>query len=193
MKWNILVPYEDARVAFRNQLHEELERQIGEESKDIAVLWFSAPMEIGPKRDYVRATSLAEYVSFFDSDDWPAPDYVSSILPNLNGVDIVSFDIAVLQDYQEAPTIRGPALNQNSHRWHLFPMRRELAMLEPFEGGPNEDSRWTDRMKARDVVKTEHYIARPLYYYLHRAPKIDQLDATDKRRLKLIDRISRSR
>jgi hypothetical protein len=108
----------------------------------------------------------------------------------LNGVDIVSFDLGVFQDYQAAPIVRGPALNPNSHRWHLFPMRRELAMLRNFEGGPNEDSRWTDRMKALDIVKTEQYVARELYWYLHRAPKIDELDAQNPHRIKAIKRIT---
>jgi hypothetical protein len=127
----------------------------------------------------LRRASNAEYIAFVDDDDLVAPDYVSTILPLLDGVDQIGFE---LQCYIDAVALPKKTIHSLRHTgWfenalgyfrdisHLNPMRRELALLEPMEGGHGEDKRWSDRMRGK--VKTEHYIPRVMYHYYFNTKK----------------------
>jgi len=48
------------------------------------------------------------------------------------------------------------------------PIRRELALLVPFEGGRGEDFSWAERLRATGRVKTEHFIPEVMYHYWFR-------------------------
>ena len=150
--------------------------------------------DYGEKREKLRQQSEGEYITFFDDDDLPAPDYISSILPLLDGVDQVGFQVQQFSGQRkERPTYhtlqRGGWFTEPDGYWrdisHINPMRRELALSDPMSGGYGEDRRWSDRMRGK--VKTEHFIDRVMYYYLWRMTKQDQSDARDPWRLKLLE------
>jgi hypothetical protein len=128
----------------------------------------------------LRRASKAEYICFIDDDDAVPEDYVSTILPLLDGVDYVGFQV---QCYIDGVPLSRTYHSLKYYGWseddkafyrdisHINPMRRELALLEPMEGGNGEDQRWADRMRKRGVLKTEHVINRVMYNYLFRTKK----------------------
>jgi hypothetical protein len=136
-------------------------------------------LTLGENRERLRKLSQAEYISWIDDDDLIPPDYVSSVLPLLDGVDQIGFEVELWMDGVKDPKRDFHSLKQpgwfdtdtyyNRDISHLQPMRRELAMLEPMEGGHGEDRRWADRMRGK--VKTEHYIDKVMYYYFFRSNK----------------------
>jgi hypothetical protein len=96
-------------------------------------------------------------------------------------VDIVGFECSLFVDGELDPkrdyhTITaGSWYNSETAYYrdisHLSPIRREIALASPMEGGHGEDGRWADRMRALGVIKTEHYIGRVMYFYLFRNGK----------------------
>lgn len=136
---------------------------------------------LGENRDMLIRSSEADYVAFFDDDDEPDPQYLELVMPLLDGVDMVGFNVQCYIDGAPLPKVTHHALKFGG--WyedetgfyrdisHINPMRRELALLEPMEGGHGEDERWARRMRARNVLKTEHVIDKVLYHYYFRTRK----------------------
>lgn len=134
---------------------------------------------LGDNRDTMLRSATAEYVSQTDDDDLVATDYVSSILPLLDGVDQIGFEVQLSMDGVRDPkrdyhTLKAGSWYDTDDAYyrdisHLQPMRRELALSVAMEGGHGEDRRWADRMRGK--VKTEHYIPKILYFYLFRSGK----------------------
>jgi hypothetical protein len=136
---------------------------------------------LGENRDMLLRSSQSEYVAFFDDDDFPDAHYLETILPLLNGVDYIGFQVQCYINAMRLPKKTYHSLAYGS--WlenddgfyrdisHINPMRRELALAEPFEGGHGEDVRWADRMRKRGVLKTEHVIPQVMYHYYFRSQK----------------------
>jgi hypothetical protein len=179
VKWEILCLTMNSREQFLARLMAVLFPQIVT-GVDIRIRTCDPLYTLGQNRDMLRRASGAEYQNFVDDDDLVPADYVSSILPLLDR-DYVGFQV---QGYADG--IPDTKLAYHSLRYsewsedengyyrdisHLNPMRRELAMLEPMEGGHGEDRRWADRMRARGALKTEHYIPRVMYSYYFRSHK----------------------
>ena len=125
--------------------------------------------------------AMSEYICFVDDDDLVADDYVSTILPLLDR-DYVGFRV---QCYMDGAPFSKTFHSLKYDRWwndehgyyrhisHLNPIRRELALLAPMEGGVGEDHRWADRLYATGKVRTEHFIDRVMYHYYSRIVKND--------------------
>jgi hypothetical protein len=134
---------------------------------------------LGENREMLRRESKGEYISQFDDDDLPSADHVSSVIPLLDGVDQIGWENELWIDGVKDPkrdyhTIKAGSWHDTEDAYyrdisHLQPMRRELAMSEPMEGGHGEDRRWAERMRGK--VKTEYYIDRVMYYYMFRSNK----------------------
>ena len=195
MKWQILIATQDCRDNFRRQLHSILAPQCDGKEVAICEMFGSNSFPIGDKRQLMRHASTAEYISFVDDDDLVSRDYVSRILPMLDGVDTVTFDFQI--HYDGVPTVK--AYHSLAHGgWfpkgqdlyrdisHITPMRRELAIEVPMEGGVGEDFRWAERMRAKGIVKTEHHLEGDLYYYLWRTEKNDAVDWREPKRMALL-------
>ena len=208
MKWQIIILTKSERREFLDQLLSCLEPQINKlglnkfEQVDILIHtdnWKEPPyIGVGGKREVARKKATGDYICWFDDDDLPAPDYISSILPLLDGIDYIGFN---LETYVDKRYI-GPTYHSLRHSgWtddyhdpahfrdisHLNPMRRELAMLKPFGGPIGEDHRWADSL--RGLVKTEHNVDRVLYYYFSRTKKNDAVDAHDPWRIEWLERL----
>lgn len=217
MRWQILIVTQPSRREMLSQLLSLLEPQLAalglnkfdqvdvlihETHPNVHVPFPNA--DIGDIREHVRKKSEGDYINFLDDDDLVAPNYVSSILPLLDGVDQVGFELEMYSGREKmAPVyhslIHGNWTNPSNGRVgvgnafcrdisHINPMRRELALQVPMSGGIGEDCRWAQAMRGK--VKTEHYIdTGPLYYYLWRPNKRDAVDARDPFRLQMIDRL----
>jgi glycosyl transferase family 2 len=183
MKWSILILTQPSRVEFLARLLEVIKPQI-EHCPDIELLIrvFDPTLSLGENRQLLKDQSVGEYVNFIDDDDLVPEDYVSSIYPNLHDVDYVGFQMQMYVD--------GSSTNPIYHslrydRWwqdmngsyrdivHLNPMRRELSQLVKMSGESGEDSRWSSALRSLEVLKTEAYVDKVMYYYYHRTRKSD--------------------
>ncbi len=129
----------------------------------------------GAKCQALLDASAADYVSWFDDDDLPAPDFVSSVMKALAGrPDYVGFPVRWTLD--GVPQI--PVEHSLRHGgWHdtpdmlqrdivqFNPVRREIALAGHWEGGYEAERRWADQVRASGLVKTEAWIEEPMYYY----------------------------
>ncbi len=141
-----------------------------------------ASLPVGENREVLRQQAKGDYVSFVDDDDLVSPRFVERILPLLDGVDYVGFNLEQRMDGEFA-CVERRSLEYANKVWqfwmgtrfrdisHLNPMRRELALEVPMTGWPGEDNRWADGIRVLGIVKTEHYIDETLYFYLTRTSK----------------------
>jgi hypothetical protein len=170
-----------SRAKFLRRLLDVLDPQVAKfPDVHVDVRMFDRTLSLGENREVMRQDSMGDYIGFCDDDDLVPEDYVETILPLLDGVDYIGHRI---QFYLNGALDRPIFHSLQYHGWttvdgihyrdisHVHPMRRELALLEPMEGGVAEDFRWAARMRARDVVKTEHYIDRAMYFYYFRTNK----------------------
>jgi glycosyltransferase involved in cell wall biosynthesis len=181
--WSILVLTQPSRADFLKRLRLCLDPQVQGHPEIEVLIWpFNPDLPLGENRERMRELAAGEYLSTIDDDDLVAPDYVERILPLLDGVDQVAFNV---QQFTDGVRICPTYVSLAYKGWvnhpdkmcrdilHLCPMRRELALQVAMEGPPGEDSRWSDRMRALGIVKTEHVIDADLYFYYLRTGKTD--------------------
>lgn len=180
MKLDILVLTMPTRKEYLSRLIGILEPQLDHKNASALYQVCYPQYTLGENRDMLRRCSRGEYIVFIDDDDLIPSDYVSTILPLLDGVDYIGYDVQCSIDGKPLPVTHhslkygGWYEDENGYYRdisHINPIRRDLALLEPIEGGHGEDKRWADRMRARGVLKTEHYIPRVMYQYLFRSEK----------------------
>lgn len=208
-KWELLFLTQPSRRNFINQLFEELIRQGTTHRYDYIVVkqkLFDSSMTLGENRNAMLQDSDAEYVSFFDDDDWPAPNFLETIYPLLDGVDYVGFRVqCYLAQHEFIPygtTIHSLAYSSLPEPWsneggtflrdivHINPIRRELAIQAKFPAKNfGEDHGWANELRSKGIVKTEHFVDEIMYHYIWRAAKDDAFDYRDPRRLALLERI----
>ena len=123
-------------------------------------------------------SSEAEYVSFFDDDDWPADDFVPAIMKVLKDQrpDYVGFQVHFTEDgVEQVPVYHSLAHGgwaNNSDALlrdivHFNPIKRELAVQGRWEGGAAADVRWADQLRSKGIVKSEVYLDRVMHHYRH--------------------------
>ena len=204
-KLSIMVLTQPSRAKFLRRLLDVLDSQVAKFPNDVHVdvRMFDKNLDLGTNREVMRQDSMGSYLCFVDDDDLLPDDYVSTILPLLDGVDQIGFRVSIFIDgiykYEASHSLRHSSwTNSTCTRErdisHVNPMRRELALLCPMEGGVAEDFRWAAAMRATGKVKTEHFIDRVMYHYLYRANKgsienvvqketevrLDELDLAEK-------------
>jgi hypothetical protein len=180
IKLEILVLTMETRKEFLARLLACLQPQLTSEVK-VTIRMCDPKYTLGENREMLRRASVGTYIAFIDDDDLVSPDYVATILPLLDGVDIVGFECKLFIDGTPEPkrdyhTIKAGSWYNTPDAFyrdisHLQPIRREIALASPMEGGHGEDGRWADRMRALGVVKTEHYIDKIMYFYEFRSNK----------------------
>jgi glycosyl transferase family 2 len=181
MKWDILILTMPSRKVYLKNLVKILDPQVNGRDVSYLIRMCDPNYTLGENRDMLMRASDGHYVSFVDDDDGLPDDFVSTILPLLDGVDYVGFNLQCYIDGKPLDKVTRHSLQYKG--WyedetgyyrdisHVNPMRRSLALLEPFEGGHGEDQRWADRMRARDVLRTEHYLDCVMYRYYFRTRK----------------------
>jgi hypothetical protein len=181
-KWSILVLTQTSRAKFLRRLLDVLDPQV-EKFKNqvhVDVRMFDSSLSLGENREVMRQDSMGDYQNSIDDDDLVPQDYVATILPLLDGIDYIGFPIKIFMDsvlertaihslqYPGWTTKNGIHYRDISH---LNPMRRDLSLLCPMEGGVAEDFRWAYAMRQTGMVRHEHFIDRPMYDYLFRRNK----------------------
>jgi hypothetical protein len=163
-----------------NVLDPQVDKFPGQVHVDVRM--FDPSLSLGQNREIMRQDSMGDAIHFVDDDDLLAEDYYETILPLLDGVDYIGHRIQIYLDGRlDCPAYHslkypGWTTRDGAHYRdisHVNPMRRELALLRPMEGGVAEDFRWAAAMRETGMVKTEHYIDRALYYYYFRSDKSD--------------------
>ena len=174
MKWQILIPTIQHRTEIFTTLMESLAPQLEAANGEVEVLVFRDNLEanIGDKRQRLVDESTAEYINHVDDDDLLADDYVSTLLPLMDGVDTVTYDLLVdaegLPDgFTVKTSIEFTPYWYGTHKHcdigHLMPMRREIHSLGSWNGGWEDDLRWRDGVLGN--VKTENRVEKALYTY----------------------------
>lgn len=204
-KLEILIVTMPSRYKFLSQLLSLLEPQVAGNkfsTVDIRISADDCDLPVGDRREKLRQRATGDYISFVDDDDLLSPDYISSIVPLLNGVDQVGFRVQLYAQQRklrptyhslkygnwfEEPDAQGEEGAYFRDISHICPMRRELALKVPMSGGVGEDRRWSDGM--RGLVLTENYVPRVLYHYIYRGCKDDAKDPHDPWRLALIEQL----
>jgi len=173
--WTILIATLGCRQHKLGNLLEGLLPQVEAAGGQVTIeaLWNNRERSCGLVRQDLLDHATAEYVCFVDDDDRVAASYVAKILPLLDGVDYVGFDVDV--DVLGQPGIHRRASHSLRHaEWdddtlsrhvsHLNPVRRELARKVPFPDlGYREDNVWAHAM--REHLDTEHYLDEIMYFY----------------------------
>jgi hypothetical protein len=188
VKWSILILTMPQRAVLLGRLLEVLRPQIFNSTIELLIRESDPALPVGENREALRQQSRGEYISFIDDDDLVPPHFVERILPYLDGVDYVAFNLEQRMDGHflcvEKRSLgygrvgrdeRGGRFRDISH---LNPMRRELALRVPMTGWPCEDNRWADAIRELHLVRTEHVLDETLYYYLTRTRKPEYASAT---------------
>jgi glycosyltransferase involved in cell wall biosynthesis len=171
------------REQFLARLMAVLKPQV-EEHDDIEILVRKTDpdLDLGTNRQLLLESVSGRYVCFIDDDDLVAAKYIASIYPLLDGVDYIGFTLQMYTDGQkQKPTfhsLRYKEWNADQDGFyrdisHLNPIRRELALRAKMSGGFGEDERWSTQLRNLGIVKTEHYIGEPMYFYFWRSNKND--------------------
>jgi hypothetical protein len=177
MTWDILICSIEHRADMLDALLAELERQL---LPGVGVRVFRDNLETvyGEKCQRLLDSSIADYVSFLDDDDWVADDFIETIMGALKtGPDYVGFKVLYTVDgTPQIPVFHtlkyGGWVNNPEALYrdivHFNPIRRDLAIQGEWEGGDGADRRWADQLRAKGIVKDEVYIDRELHHYRNR-------------------------
>jgi len=203
MRLDVLILTQPSRRGFLQQLLTAFARQFAKHPEFLhnvqpIVRGYDPMLSLGQNREKLREMSKADYIAFFDDDDLPSPNYVARVAPLLDGVDYIGFQLRYIQLMpgrivcniltKNSLALGAWAQDQGGYLRdisHICPMRRDLAMRVPMEGGFGEDHRWATRLRDLKLLKTEHTIDEPLYYYFFRGVKVDPQDFRDPRRAEL--------
>lgn len=182
-RWSILVLTQPSRAEFLQRLMACLKPQIDAHLEvELFIRYFDNALSLGDNRQRMAEAAEGEYQCIVDDDDLVAPDYVARILPLLDGVDQISFR---LQQFTNGARHIPTYISLRHGRWYntdtaeyrdimqVCPLRRELSLAVPREGGPGEDARWAAHLRNMGIVKTEHVIDEVMYFYYLRTGKTD--------------------
>lgn len=144
-------------------------------------------LSIGDKRNRLMAMATGDYICFVDDDDRVSPNYVANILKALSsrpdGVGFVgemSFPMPVsgkLKRERFYHTLANRSYKKSERGYerplnHLNPIRRDIAILYPFEAiNIGEDTDWAMRICRDQVLQREVWINEVMYFYDFRPQK----------------------
>lgn len=181
MLWSILILTQPSRANFLTRLLKVLSPQIEKYSDvELTINYCNNEFDLGKNRAQMYENANGKYVNFIDDDDLVPDDYVASIYPLLDGVDYIGFEAYFFYDGDfQKPSYHSLRYNN----WidhdvalfrdlsHLNPIKKELAVLGKMQGITCEDRNWANVLRNLGVVKTEHYISKPMYFYYYRSIK----------------------
>jgi len=174
---SILTPALPSRLAQLDKLCSEVQSQIGSLPVEHLVLVDNKRRTIGEKRDALLRAAIGRYVAFVDDDDWIAPDYVRSILAEIeHRPDVITFEQVAYVDGRECKIIFGlgnpneqwtPGGIAKRNAWHICAWRTDLAILSHFPPvNYGEDWAFASKLCGLRGLTSRH-IPRVLHYYRH--------------------------
>jgi hypothetical protein len=179
LKWSILILTQPSRAQFLARLTSVLAPQVEpyQDLIEICVREGDASMSVGEHRQIMRESATGEYSNFIDDDDLISDNYVETILPLMDGVDYIGYNLQRYDDGRPTGVFQHTLANLGAADGtaisHINPIKTELAKLVPMSGGFGEDRRWWAQLEATGRVTTEHYIPEVMYSYLYRSNKTD--------------------
>lgn len=176
-KWTLGILSLSERQVSLTRLLGILEPQLSDQIEVIIYL-NDGEYSIGRLRQTILDEAAGEYISFIDDDDMIPEDFVATILPYLDGVvDYIGFKVDLFDNGERKRPVYHSLAYPNWHEddkgyyrgiTHLNPLRTELARQSKFlDISMGEDEAWASNINA----KTEHFINRPMYTYLHQTPQ----------------------
>lgn len=176
MKWSILILTQPSRNGYLRRLMEVLEPQVANHSDEVEIIirLCDDSISVGENRQLLREVARGEYSNYIDDDDLIADDYVESILPLMDGVDYIGFYLHRYDDGNSTLVCKHSITGErNSRISHINPIKTSLALTVTMSGGFEEDRRWWNALDDSQVVKTEHFLDKEMYFYYYRSSKSD--------------------
>lgn len=190
MKLSILIPSLISRTEqcanLCQQLHIQLNALNYQNEMEILKDVRGSEVSIGEKRNRLLERATGSYISFFDDDDLPGPNYLKHIFEGINlKVDCCSLKGIITTDGQNKQIFEhslkynawkeniSPALvKYERYPNHLNCIKTEIAQLFTFpESNFGEDKAWSDALFKSGLLKSEHYIDEIIYNYLYKTHK----------------------
>ena len=178
--YNILIPTIPHRHAQLCELLAELDRQ-WQPGVGVLVYRDNLQASLREKNQVLLESSLADYVSWLDDDDWLAPGYLFEVMQSLaRNPDYVGFEVewtidGVPQLPVEHSLRHAGWLNAEDRLTRditaLNPLRRKLALLGRWTDFPRDhgaDKHWASQVAASGECRTEAFVSRPMYFYRFR-------------------------
>lgn len=187
IKWSILIPTLYERELYFNELYNKLLKEIedGDFTGEIEIVYLIDDREktTGTKRNELIDLAKGKYISFFDDDDEPINNYISTIMEAIStDSDVIPVD-GYMTTNEANPTrwemaLNNPyvAINDSEGKLmylrypnHLAVMKRELILPYRFQDVTRfEDVEWATRLHNDKVFKTETRITKHVYHYKYR-------------------------
>lgn len=174
MKLSILIPIKKTYLPIYQRLKKQLEKQITEDVQLIELI-NDGTQSIGYYRNQLLNSSKGKYVCFIDSDDIIADDYIAQVMEGINkDVDCCSLMGIITIDgmnptlFEHSIKYKAYQLTNKYERYpnHLNVIKRNIAIQFEFKDiSFGEDTDWATQIKNSGLIKTEHYINKPIYYY----------------------------
>lgn len=182
--WSILICSLHDRKYLLDALYENFKRQILnlDANIEVLVLVTDESPSIGEKRNWLLQNAKGDYISFFDDDDLPSNEYVSSIFNAIQeNPDVITFKgdykfrnekevIWVLKLGAERNAVFN-TMNRIDYYVappnHIAVTKREIVLKYKFkEISMGEDNDWADQIAEDQVLKKEIHIDKILYHYV---------------------------
>jgi len=180
-----LIPtLEERELLFIGLYYDLLHQKSHYDNVSIRVYCDDRQRTTGYKRNALIAICDTDYLVFFDDDDLPSPDYISSIcrvLDEVPSVDCITFDADVTYD-GKSPTpiycnIRNKTFLQERGCYRRPPMhfnviRSSIAKEYPFpDQSKGEDVAWVKTLVREGALKESFHIDKILYHYRYDTEK----------------------
>ena len=172
---NILICTMPERAWMLKRLIEKLSVQIDPLLVEI-IINDNSRGSIGEKRNWLLSQASDDgYVCFIDDDDDVSWDYVDKIFAGIvKDVDCCSLTGIINERGREKEfvhSIRYPAYHDNGKFYERYPnhlnaIRSRIAKKFRFpEISHGEDTDWATQIKDAKILKSEHWIEGPIYFY----------------------------
>lgn len=185
MKLSILICTIPRRKEMFDLLMIALGKQANKDAVEI-ICEKSETLSIGRKRNMLLQNASGDYVAFIDDDDEVSDNYIQLLIEGINkGVDCCSLKGVITTDgknpflfehslkYKEWRENGNYALDMEikevkyeRYPNHLNAIRAEIAKQFKFpEKNHGEDFDWSKQLHESGLLRTEHYIEQPIYFY----------------------------
>lgn len=182
-KINILIPYTKRHEKFFFDLRFALACQITKYQGEIAILTDDHETDcIGVKRNRLLDMAEAEYVCFFDADDYPSHHYIEMMMQaaasgkdcaslkgsySVNGKFDGVFEHSIrYKEWRTNHRAKPDEVKYERSPNHISLIRTDIARQFRFpEIEYGEDHNWSRQLHEAGVLQTEHYIEDVIYFY----------------------------
>jgi len=184
MKLSILILTIEKRKHFLNDLLNQLTEQAKDELNNTVEIIINSDenLSIGCKRNNLLESAKGEYLCFFDDDDLPSKDYISTLLEAIksnpdcvslrgimttNGSNPEIFEHSIrYSEYKTNENAIYPEVKYERFPNHISCLKSSIAKLFKFpECNHGEDTDFATQIYKLGLLKNEYYTDKILYYY----------------------------